>query len=283
VDRYALLCTAVLRATAVWHHALTERVGSQGFLRGNATEEQAAEVVVHAWGTPVRGWLWDERRALGGKRPASAKRPGSARKAAAADAAVPIMNGYRVEALGCTLGGVVPPVDLMVWVTAAAGGAAEWRCCESQHWPHPHASLLLACVLSVDVGPQALWTDVGLKLSPARRATVPAGLLCGLREPHAVRELLRLYTQLPGGEAAAAGEPRAETAVSVPYEVPVPTAAELRLASGRKPYIPSSKVTDTAAGADDTSVGKRRAASKQGGKGSGAETLPGARSSSGRR
>jgi len=218
----------------------------QGFLRGSATDEQAAEVVVHALGTPVPGWLWDERKALAalaatGRRPASAKRPGSARRVGlhAPDTAVPITDGYRVEARACTLGGVVPPVDIMVWVTAAAGdGGVEWSACRSEHWPHPTPSQLLARtegggggggVGAGDLGPQALWTDVGLALSPAKRPVVPAGLLCGLREEHNVRELLRLYA------AQCEGGPPGSAATSA-FEVPVPTAAELRLASGRKPY-----------------------------------------------
>jgi hypothetical protein len=234
-------------------------VTAQGSLRGSATEEQAAEVVVHSLGTPVPGWLWDERKALAalaaaGRRPGSAaKRPGSARRVGLhlPDTAVPITDGYRAEARACTLGGVVSPVDVMVWATVAAGGGGVvWCACRSEHWPHPTPSQLLARTESGgggggvgagDLGPQALWTDVGLALSPAKRPVVPAGLLCGLREEHNMRELLRLYAaQCQGGPPGAA----ATTA----FEVPVPTAAELRLMSGRKPYTrPKPNVVEDAA------------------------------------
>lgn len=70
-------------------------------------------VVLHEIGQPVRGWLWEESRAgtAGGKNVSKhfiKKQPGSV------ETLVPIMDGFRVENVGCTLSGVIPPKDLMV-------------------------------------------------------------------------------------------------------------------------------------------------------------------------
>ena len=43
---------------------------------------------------------------------------------------------------------------------------------------------------------QALWNEVGLRLSPKKRVFVPAGLFTGLREEHTLKELARLYSQV---------------------------------------------------------------------------------------
>lgn len=47
-----------------------------------------------------------------------------------------------------------------------------------------------------DIGPQALWNELCLRLSPMKRVIVPGGLLCGLREKHLLDELVRLYQKI---------------------------------------------------------------------------------------
>eukprot|EP00854_Cymbomonas_tetramitiformis_P008712 gene8712-10334_t len=155
------------------------------------------EVIVHTLGSTSAGWShW---------RPVMSE-------VLPSGLAIPIHNGFRCEALACSL--AHPPADIMVWVCAAEpanrvdgaaeAGAAVWRACYSQAWPAAEGDpeLLLAEVKTEnnaqDIGPQNLWNALCLKLCPSRRMFIPGGLFCGLREQHVVGELHRMQGTAQG-------------------------------------------------------------------------------------
>ncbi|KAK3247350.1 hypothetical protein CYMTET_43151 [Cymbomonas tetramitiformis] len=112
------------------------------------------EVIVHTLGSTSAGWShW---------RPVMSE-------VLPSGLAIPIHNGFRCEALACSL--AHPPADIMVWVCAAEpanrvdgaaeAGAAVWRACYSQAWPaaegDPELLLAESAAVEADHNNAASW------------------------------------------------------------------------------------------------------------------------------
>ncbi|KAK3245299.1 hypothetical protein CYMTET_45124 [Cymbomonas tetramitiformis] len=155
---------------------------------GLTQPEDRIAVVVHQLGMPVRDWLW-----AGDDVPQP----------------VPVNNGFQCEVVGCTFGGRHEPMDFMLWVARKVSKSTgrvrtTWRACLSEHWPvdpRTQPELLMAQIdleAKVEpIGPQALWDRICAKLLPDQPSVAIDGPLhTGLKEPHLMAELLRLYSTL---------------------------------------------------------------------------------------